>query len=69
MATFDDERAAVDQPEPDETLAPEPRRGADRSVSDAEERRVELVEPDTPHPPIDDADADPAKRPPGDGRL
>lgn len=65
---FDDQQPAVDLPEPDHTLAPEPRPGADREVSDAEERRVELIEPDTPQPPIDDADADPATRPPGDGR-
>jgi hypothetical protein len=53
---------AVDQPEPEDVLPTTPRPAADHEPTDAEDRPVELDEPEQPEPPIDDEDRDPARR-------
>jgi hypothetical protein len=57
MAEQDREAVDVDQPEPDDVIPERPLTTPDHPSEDADDREVELVEPDTPDPPVDQADA------------
>ena len=49
--------ADVDQPEPEDVIPERPLTTPDHPAEDADDREVELVEPDTPDPPVDETDA------------
>ena len=55
--------ASADHPEPDDVLSGSAARTPDHDPSDSDDRIVELDEPESTEPPIDDEDRDPDKDP------
>jgi hypothetical protein len=61
--TRPEEPEHTDQPEPEDALTRSAARTRDHDPEDADDRVVELDEPDSPDPPVDDDDRDPAQDP------
>ncbi len=61
MADRPEIRAATDQPEPEDAIPERPLTTPDHPAADADDRQVELHEPDNPDPPVDDDDRDPSR--------
>jgi hypothetical protein len=56
--------AEVDAPEPEQVLSDAPGRRREHEPTDSDDRTVELTDPASPDPPIDDDHRDPARHGP-----
>lgn len=64
MAPREEDSQHVDQPEPEQVLEDRPARTRDQEPADADDRPVELTDPESTDPPVDDMHRDPEQHEP-----